>query len=90
MFLGLIVAWVIPDVPKTIVEQLKREKKLLVNLFLQEEKEKFHVFVCTALRNPGLLCKGNIGFDVSRIPCRFSSRTATRQYSKGHCFSKTL
>lgn len=43
MFLGLIVAWVIPDVPKTIVEQLKREKKLLVNLFLQEEKEKFQL-----------------------------------------------
>ncbi|RVE56292.1 hypothetical protein OJAV_G00219610 [Oryzias javanicus] len=43
MFLGLMVAWVIPDVPKTIVEQLKREKKLLVNLFLQEEKEKFQL-----------------------------------------------
>ncbi|XP_038137885.1 anoctamin-2b isoform X3 [Cyprinodon tularosa] len=43
MFLSLIVAWVIPDVPKTIVEQLKREKKLLVNLFLQEEKEKFQL-----------------------------------------------
>nr|XP_015810445.2 anoctamin-2b isoform X1 [Nothobranchius furzeri] len=43
MFLSLMVAWVIPDVPKTIVEQLKREKKLLVNLFLQEEKEKFQL-----------------------------------------------
>ncbi|KAM4712222.1 anoctamin-2b isoform 3-T4 [Anableps anableps] len=43
MFLSLMVAWVIPDVPKTIVEQLKREKKLLVDLFLQEEKEKFQL-----------------------------------------------
>ncbi|KAM9704791.1 anoctamin-2b isoform 1-T1 [Menidia menidia] len=43
MFLSLMVAWVIPDVPKTIVEQLKREKKLLVNVFLQEEKEKFQL-----------------------------------------------
>uniref|UniRef100_A0AAV2IU25 Anoctamin n=1 Tax=Knipowitschia caucasica TaxID=637954 RepID=A0AAV2IU25_KNICA len=43
MFLSLVVAWVIPDVPKTIVEQLKREKKLLVDLFLQEEKEKFQL-----------------------------------------------
>lgn len=43
MFLSVIVAWVIPDVPKTIVEQLKREKKLLVDLFLQEEKEKFQL-----------------------------------------------
>ncbi|XP_026218905.1 anoctamin-2b [Anabas testudineus] len=43
MFLSLVVAWVIPDVPKNIVEQLKREKKLLVDVFLQEEKEKFQL-----------------------------------------------
>uniref|UniRef100_A0A8C6U8X7 Uncharacterized protein n=1 Tax=Neogobius melanostomus TaxID=47308 RepID=A0A8C6U8X7_9GOBI len=43
MFMSLVVAWVIPDVPKTIVEQLKREKKLLVDVFLQEEKEKFQL-----------------------------------------------
>lgn len=43
MFLSLVVAWIIPDVPKTIVEQLKREKKLLVDVFLQEEKEKFQL-----------------------------------------------
>ncbi|XP_059181699.1 anoctamin-2b isoform X1 [Centropristis striata] len=43
MFLSLVVAWGIPDVPKTIVEQLKREKKLLVDVFLREEKEKFQL-----------------------------------------------
>lgn len=43
MFLSLVVAWVIPDVPKNIMEQLKREKKLLVDVFLQEEKEKFQL-----------------------------------------------
>ncbi|XP_019747432.1 anoctamin-2b isoform X1 [Hippocampus comes] len=43
MFLSLVVAWVIPDIPKTIVEQLKREKKLLVDLFLREEKDKFQL-----------------------------------------------
>ncbi|XP_061570518.1 anoctamin-2b isoform X1 [Cololabis saira] len=57
MFLGLMVAWVIPDVPKTILEQQKREKKLLVNLFLQEEKEKFQLiqslFVKDASLQPG-------------------------------------
>ncbi|XP_013873906.1 anoctamin-2b isoform X2 [Austrofundulus limnaeus] len=56
MFLGLLVAWLIPDVPKTIVEQLKREKKLLVNLFLQEEKEKLQLiqslFVKDATHHP--------------------------------------
>ncbi|KAG7270818.1 hypothetical protein CRUP_037152 [Coryphaenoides rupestris] len=40
MFLSLLVAWLIPDVPKPIVEQLKREKTLLVDVFLREEKEK--------------------------------------------------
>uniref|UniRef100_A0A669F2A2 Anoctamin n=1 Tax=Oreochromis niloticus TaxID=8128 RepID=A0A669F2A2_ORENI len=62
MFLSLVVAWVIPDVPKTIVEQLKREKKLLVDVFLQEEKEKLQLiqslpcmsFLC-------LLCPGMCG-----------------------------
>uniref|UniRef100_A0A4W6FXB6 Anoctamin n=1 Tax=Lates calcarifer TaxID=8187 RepID=A0A4W6FXB6_LATCA len=44
MFLSLVVAWVIPDVPKTIMEQLKREKKLLVDVFLREEKEKFQTW----------------------------------------------
>uniref|UniRef100_A0A8C7L3A2 Anoctamin n=1 Tax=Oncorhynchus kisutch TaxID=8019 RepID=A0A8C7L3A2_ONCKI len=43
MFLSLLVAWVIPDVPKNISEQLKREKTLLVDVFLREEKEKFHL-----------------------------------------------
>uniref|UniRef100_A0A8C4GXS1 Anoctamin n=1 Tax=Dicentrarchus labrax TaxID=13489 RepID=A0A8C4GXS1_DICLA len=43
MFLSLVVAWVIPDTPKTIMEQLKREKKLLVDVFLREEKEKFQL-----------------------------------------------
>nr|XP_020457184.1 anoctamin-1-like [Monopterus albus] len=43
MFLSLLVEWVIPDVPRTIMEQLKREKKLLVDVFLQEEKEKLQL-----------------------------------------------
>uniref|UniRef100_A0A8D3AM72 Anoctamin n=1 Tax=Scophthalmus maximus TaxID=52904 RepID=A0A8D3AM72_SCOMX len=43
MFLSLMVAWGIPDVPKTIMQQLKREKKLLVDVFLREEKEKFQL-----------------------------------------------
>ncbi|KAK6292247.1 hypothetical protein J4Q44_G00368310 [Coregonus suidteri] len=43
MFLSLLVSWLIPDVPKNISEQLKREKTLLVDVFLREEKEKFHL-----------------------------------------------
>lgn len=43
MFLGLLVAWVIPDVPKNISEQIKREKALLVDVFMKEEKEKLQL-----------------------------------------------
>uniref|UniRef100_A0A8B9LU47 Anoctamin n=1 Tax=Astyanax mexicanus TaxID=7994 RepID=A0A8B9LU47_ASTMX len=43
MFMGLLVAWVIPDVPKNISEQLKREKTLLVDVFMNEEKEKLQL-----------------------------------------------
>lgn len=43
MFLGLLVAWVIPDVPKNISEQIKREKTLLVDVFMKEEKEKLQL-----------------------------------------------
>uniref|UniRef100_A0A8C5HDI7 Anoctamin n=1 Tax=Gouania willdenowi TaxID=441366 RepID=A0A8C5HDI7_GOUWI len=52
MFLSLVVAWVIPDVPKTIVEQLKREKKLLVEVFLQEEKDKFQLIHSLFSKDP--------------------------------------
>uniref|UniRef100_A0AAR2KR51 Anoctamin n=1 Tax=Pygocentrus nattereri TaxID=42514 RepID=A0AAR2KR51_PYGNA len=43
MFMGVLVAWVIPDVPKNISEQLKREKTLLVDVFMNEEKEKLQL-----------------------------------------------
>ncbi|XP_053270925.1 anoctamin-2b [Pleuronectes platessa] len=75
MFLSLVVAWVIPDVPKTIVEQLKREKKLLVDVFLREEKEKFQLiqslFAKDTTLQPGsnLLAPGT-GFS---IPGRYST-----------------
>ncbi|XP_030205797.1 anoctamin-1 [Gadus morhua] len=56
MFLSLLVAWLIPDVPKPIVEQLKREKTLLVDVFLREEKEKYQlIHSLFATGPPGLL-----------------------------------
>uniref|UniRef100_A0A4W5L238 Anoctamin n=1 Tax=Hucho hucho TaxID=62062 RepID=A0A4W5L238_9TELE len=64
MFLSLLVAWVIPDVPKNISEQLKREKTLLVDVFLREEKEKFHLLQS---QPPG----GEVG--ESRARCRAAS-----------------
>ncbi|XP_067325042.1 anoctamin-2 isoform X2 [Anolis sagrei] len=40
MFLSLLVDWMIPDIPKDISEQIKKEKSVLVDFFLKEEHEK--------------------------------------------------
>ncbi|XP_039892689.1 anoctamin-2b isoform X2 [Simochromis diagramma] len=75
MFLSLVVAWVIPDVPKTIVEQLKREKKLLVDVFLQEEKEKLQLIQRLFAKDATLHPSGNTlppGQDLP-IPGRYST-----------------
>ncbi|XP_062346893.1 anoctamin-2 [Cinclus cinclus] len=40
MFLSVLVDWMIPDIPKDISEQIKKEKTLLVDFFLKEEHEK--------------------------------------------------
>uniref|UniRef100_A0A8C1MFY2 Anoctamin n=1 Tax=Cyprinus carpio TaxID=7962 RepID=A0A8C1MFY2_CYPCA len=37
MFLSMLVAWLIPDMPRSLKEQLKREKALLMDLMLTEE-----------------------------------------------------
>lgn len=71
MFLSLVVAWVIPDVPKTIVEQLKREKKLLVDVFLQEEKEKFQLIRSLFSKDPTLQVS-NLG-QGPFVPGRYST-----------------
>uniref|UniRef100_A0A665UD36 Uncharacterized protein n=1 Tax=Echeneis naucrates TaxID=173247 RepID=A0A665UD36_ECHNA len=68
MFLSLVVAWVIPDVPKTIMEQLKREKKLLVDVFLREEKEKYQLiqslFAKDTTIQPGSQVPSGQGFPI--------------------------
>ncbi|NWV34115.1 ANO2 protein, partial [Grantiella picta] len=40
MFLSVLVDWMIPDIPKDISEQIKKEKTVLVDFFLKEEHEK--------------------------------------------------
>ncbi|KAI1882094.1 hypothetical protein AGOR_G00247150 [Albula goreensis] len=52
MFLSMLVDWVIPDVPKDISEQLKREKTMLVDVFLREEKDKIQLIQNLFLRDP--------------------------------------
>ncbi|TSK13220.1 Anoctamin-1 [Bagarius yarrelli] len=55
MFLGLLVAWLIPDVPKNISEQIKREKTLLVDVFMKEEKEKLQLISSLFSKDSGHL-----------------------------------
>ncbi|KAJ8249850.1 hypothetical protein COCON_G00230660 [Conger conger] len=52
MFLSMLVDWVIPDVPKGISEQLKREKTMLVDVFLREEKDKIQLLQNLFLKDP--------------------------------------
>ncbi|XP_039236106.1 anoctamin-2 [Pipra filicauda] len=40
MFLSVLVDWMIPDIPKDISQQIKKEKSVLVDFFLKEEHEK--------------------------------------------------
>uniref|UniRef100_A0A803XTG4 Uncharacterized protein n=2 Tax=Meleagris gallopavo TaxID=9103 RepID=A0A803XTG4_MELGA len=40
MFLSILVDWMIPDIPKDISEQIKKEKSVLVDFFLKEEHKK--------------------------------------------------
>ncbi|CAM5082002.1 unnamed protein product [Natator depressus] len=40
MFLSALVDWMIPDIPKDICEQIKKEKSMLVDFFLKEEHER--------------------------------------------------
>ncbi|KAA0715187.1 Anoctamin-1 Discovered on gastrointestinal stromal tumors protein 1 [Triplophysa tibetana] len=40
MFLSMLVAWLIPDVPRSLKEQLKKENALLLELMLTEEMDK--------------------------------------------------
>ncbi|NWI97479.1 ANO2 protein, partial [Pitta sordida] len=40
MFLSVLVDWMIPDIPKDISKQIKKEKAVLVDFFLKEEHEK--------------------------------------------------
>ncbi|XP_030628238.1 anoctamin-2b [Chanos chanos] len=52
MFMSMLVAWLIPDVPKNISEQLKKEKTLLVDVFLHEEKEKLQLIQNLFTKDP--------------------------------------
>nr|XP_020849976.1 anoctamin-2 [Phascolarctos cinereus] len=51
MFLSVLVDWMIPDIPKDISDQIKKEKSLLMDFFLKEEHEKLKL-IDSAQRSP--------------------------------------
>ncbi|KAG7456026.1 hypothetical protein MATL_G00247300 [Megalops atlanticus] len=59
MFLSMLVDWMIPDMPKTISERLKREKTMMVDVFLREEKEKLQLIHNLFLKDGAGKTRGN-------------------------------
>uniref|UniRef100_A0A8C9V9V8 Anoctamin n=1 Tax=Scleropages formosus TaxID=113540 RepID=A0A8C9V9V8_SCLFO len=84
MLLSTLVDWVIPDVPKDISEQLKKEKTLLVDVFLREEKDKLQLI-------QSLFLKDKDGGEAGpRARCRAASFSQfTRQPSPGQTVKHT-
>uniref|UniRef100_A0AAY4DDF4 Anoctamin n=1 Tax=Denticeps clupeoides TaxID=299321 RepID=A0AAY4DDF4_9TELE len=79
MFMSVLVDWVIPDVPKNISEQQKKEKAMLVDVFLREEKEKLQ------------LIQSLFSKDVSQASSFPSNKRSLQQPPLGHgdhCFPR--
>ncbi|XP_072922333.1 anoctamin-2-like isoform X3 [Hemitrygon akajei] len=51
MFLSDVLHWLIPDIPKDISVRMKREKTLLVDVFLKEEREKINLIESFLVRD---------------------------------------
>ncbi|NWI74028.1 ANO2 protein, partial [Dryoscopus gambensis] len=73
MFLSVLVDWMIPDIPKDISEQIKKEKTLLVDFFLKEEHEKLKLIESFITRDKRKHRSGTK-----------SKRTRAASFSQGH------
>uniref|UniRef100_UPI00398E499D anoctamin-2b n=1 Tax=Pristiophorus japonicus TaxID=55135 RepID=UPI00398E499D len=51
MFLSEVLDWLIPDIPKDVSVRMKKEKTLLVDVFLKEEQEKVHLIESFLVRD---------------------------------------
>uniref|UniRef100_A0A8C2HXY3 Anoctamin n=1 Tax=Cyprinus carpio TaxID=7962 RepID=A0A8C2HXY3_CYPCA len=67
MFLSMLVAWLIPDVPRSLKEQLKREKALLMDLLLTEEADKQSPCIRSPFSVPGNPCHQQLISDFSMV-----------------------
>ncbi|XP_078530113.1 anoctamin-2 [Lissotriton helveticus] len=87
LFLSLVVDWLIPDIPKDISEQIKREKTLLVNIFLKEEHEKLQLiekFIMRDNQNGKAENKGRRSRAASFCQFNRSQRGSFTSFSSHH------
>ncbi|KAK2534884.1 Ano2 [Columba guinea] len=73
MFLSVLVDWMIPDIPKDISEQIKKEKSVLVDFFLKEEHEKLKLIESFIARDKGKHKSGTKGERIRAASfCQFN------------------
>uniref|UniRef100_H0ZNY1 Anoctamin n=1 Tax=Taeniopygia guttata TaxID=59729 RepID=H0ZNY1_TAEGU len=87
MFLSVLVDWMIPDIPKDISEQIKKEKTMLVDFFLKEEHEKLKLiesFMARDKRKRRSGSKGRRSRAASFSQCHRSPKGSSSSFSSQH------
>ncbi|XP_064276588.1 anoctamin-2 isoform X3 [Passer domesticus] len=87
MFLSVLVDWMIPDIPKDISEQIKKEKTVLVDFFLKEEHEKLKLiesFIAHDKRKHRSGTKGRRTRAASFSQCHRSPQGSFTSFSSQH------
>ncbi|NXX93095.1 ANO2 protein, partial [Centropus bengalensis] len=82
MFLSVLVDWMIPDIPKDISEQIKKEKSVLVDFFLKEEHEKLKLIESFIVRDKKKNKSGTKGKRIRAASfCQFDQSQTGRSAS---------
>ncbi|XP_069662902.1 anoctamin-2 isoform X3 [Haliaeetus albicilla] len=87
MFLSVLVDWMIPDIPKGISEQIKKEKSVLVDFFLKEEHEKLKLIESFIARDKQRRKSGTKGERIRAASfCQFnrSQKSSFASFSSQH------
>ncbi|XP_010003229.1 PREDICTED: anoctamin-2 [Chaetura pelagica] len=87
MFLSVLVDWMIPDIPKDISEQIKKEKSVLVDFFLKEEHEKLKLiesFIAHDRQKHTSAAKGKRSRAASFSQCHHSQTGNIASFSSQH------
>lgn len=87
MFLSVLVDWMIPDIPKDISEQIKKERTVLVDFFLKEEHEKLKLiesFIARDKRKRRSGTKSKRTRAASFSQCHHSPKGSFTSFSSQH------